>query len=265
VEDLIRPPGSPAEEEFLARCTKCSQCMRVCPTNVLQPALLQGGLEGLWTPYLNNRIGSSGCQLNCVACSQTCPTGAIRPITLDEKLGRGPYASAGPIRLGLAVVDRARCWPWAFDKPCIVCQEVCPVSPKAIVLKEQFVAVFPRNGAESLRLGVKKADAAGVELESPVLRAGQFGTGDYYCTAPGPQGPVRRRILGNTAGALTLAPDTAAAAPPAPGGCVVIEVRLQQPVVDRDLCIGCGICQHECPATGRGAVYVISENETRRH
>ena len=32
-------------------------------------------------------------------------------------------------------VDKNRCLPWAFDRPCIVCQEVCPVSPKAITLK----------------------------------------------------------------------------------------------------------------------------------
>jgi len=28
---LIRPPGSVAEDEFLSRCIRCGQCMRVCP------------------------------------------------------------------------------------------------------------------------------------------------------------------------------------------------------------------------------------------
>ncbi len=112
--------------------------MRVCPTNVIQPAGIEGGLENLWTPVLNNRIGSSGCQLNCVACGQVCPTSAIRPITLAEKRGINEFAEAGPIKLGTAFVDRNRCLPWAMDKPCIVCEENCPVSPKAIFTREVF-------------------------------------------------------------------------------------------------------------------------------
>ncbi|MCJ7674679.1 MAG: 4Fe-4S binding protein, partial [Sedimentisphaerales bacterium] len=123
---VVRPPGSLSEEEFLKRCVKCGQCMRVCPTNVIQPAGFEGGLENLWTPVLNNRIGSSGCQLNCVACGQVCPTSAIRPITLAEKLGVNEFAEAGPIKMGTAFFDRSRCLPWAMDKPCIVCEENCP-------------------------------------------------------------------------------------------------------------------------------------------
>lgn len=133
---FIRPPGALTEKEFLKRCLKCGQCMRVCPTNVLQPASFESGLEHLWTPVLNNRIGSSGCQLNCVACGAACPTAAIRPITLEEKKGEGKFASIGPIKIGTAFVDRSRCLPWAMDKPCIVCQEVCPVSPKAVYLDQ---------------------------------------------------------------------------------------------------------------------------------
>ncbi len=111
---VIRPPGALAEEQFLERCIKCGQCMRICPTNVIQPAGIETGLENLWTPVLNNRIGSSGCQLNCVACGQVCPTSAIRPITLDEKLGIGKFADAGPIKLGTAFIDHNRCLPWSI-------------------------------------------------------------------------------------------------------------------------------------------------------
>ena len=54
--DLIRPPGSVEEGEFLKKCIKCDQCINACPTNVLQPATYEeGGLESLWTPVMNFR------------------------------------------------------------------------------------------------------------------------------------------------------------------------------------------------------------------
>ncbi|MBI3985416.1 MAG: 4Fe-4S dicluster domain-containing protein [Lentisphaerae bacterium] len=127
----IRPPGSVEENEFLERCIKCGQCMKVCPTNVLQPATLtQAGLEGLWTPVMDMTIGF--CQLNCVLCSDVCPTGAIRKISIGRKLGVGQHAADGPISVGTAFVNQGRCLPWAMETPCVVCEEVCPISPKAI-------------------------------------------------------------------------------------------------------------------------------------
>jgi MauM/NapG family ferredoxin protein len=137
---VIRPPGSLPEEDFLARCIKCAQCMRVCPTNVLQPALLESGLEGLWTPVLINRMGY--CEHPCVLCGRVCPTGAIRPLTVLEKVGQPP--TVPPVKLGTAFYDQGRCLPWSMQTPCIVCEEVCPTSPKAIWY--QTVVVKRRDG-----------------------------------------------------------------------------------------------------------------------
>ena len=80
---LIRPPGAVAEEEFVARCVKCGECMKVCLTNGLHPTLTEAGLDGLWTPILIPRLGY--CEYNCNLCSQVCPTDAIRKITVEEK------------------------------------------------------------------------------------------------------------------------------------------------------------------------------------
>ena len=171
---VIRPPGALAEPEFLSRCLKCGQCMRICPTNIIQPAGFEAGPEGLWTPILNFRIGSSGCQLNCVACSLVCPTAAIRPLSLEEKRGLDDFAAKGPIRIGTAFMDYGRCLPWAMDKPCIVCQENCPVSPKAIFVREHFSTI--RGGI----LEVRKASALTVEFRNATLTPGQLATGDYY-------------------------------------------------------------------------------------
>jgi ferredoxin len=132
---LIRPPGSLDEKSFLARCIRCGECMKVCPNNALQPGLLEAGLEGLWTPILVPRIGY--CEPSCVLCGQVCPTGAIWEITPAEKawLPSGAPKDAKPIRLGTAFYDRGRCLPWAMATECIVCEEWCPTSPKAIYLR----------------------------------------------------------------------------------------------------------------------------------
>ncbi|MBF0271063.1 MAG: 4Fe-4S binding protein [Magnetococcales bacterium] len=138
--EVIRPPGSLPEAQFLARCIKCGLCMRVCPTNVLQPALLEAGFEGLWTPLLMNAVGY--CEHHCVLCGQVCPTAAIRPLSVAEKVGAPPFTK--PVRLGTAFFDRGRCLPWAMDVPCIVCEETCPTSPKAIWY--ETVAITSRDG-----------------------------------------------------------------------------------------------------------------------
>jgi polyferredoxin len=138
-ERLLRPPGALDEEYFLSRCTRCGECMKVCPNNALHPALSEAGLEGLWTPIMIPRIGY--CETSCVLCSQVCPTGAIWEITAKEKGWAVATAStAKPISLGTAFLDRGRCLPWAIATPCIVCEEWCPTSPKAIYLRATEVA-----------------------------------------------------------------------------------------------------------------------------
>jgi len=253
-DKLIRPPGALCEEQFLKRCIKCGQCMRICPTNVIQPAGIETGPESLWTPVLNNRIGSSGCQLNCVACGQVCPTAAIRPISLAEKLGTGEFADKGPVRLGTAFVDRSRCLPWAMNRPCIVCQENCPVSPKAIYTQECFEPI--REGS----LTVKSAKANIVELVECNLSPGRFATGDYYCAF---EGDKRSRITANTESSIEVASDSQFLETLRAGGKIEIEVRLQRPCVDIEKCIGCGVCEHECPVSGKRAIRVSAAGETR--
>ena len=182
---MIRPPGSVAEPEFLEKCIKCDQCINVCPTNVLQPATLkEGGFEGLWTPVMNFNI--KHCQLKCNLCSEVCPTGAIRKISVAEKLGEGEFAEQGPVILGTAFINTSRCLPWANQIPCVVCEEVCPVSPKAIQTIDEEV----------------------------------------------------KDVYGN-------------------------KVVLNKPFIVPDLCIGCGICQSECPVLDQPAVYVTAVGESR--
>jgi len=120
---LIRPPGSLPEKDFLKLCQRCGLCMKVCPTNAINPTLTEAGMAGFWTP---NLIMTQGyCEYTCTLCSGVCPTGAIRKLSGKEKI-------ESPIRIGSAYIDRGRCLPWSGNGPCIVCEEHCPTSPKAI-------------------------------------------------------------------------------------------------------------------------------------
>ncbi len=172
---LIRPPGALPEADFLRRCVKCGECMKVCLTSGLQPALLEGGIEGLWTPLLVPRIGY--CEYRCTLCGQVCPTGAIQKLGIEEK---------ARVKIGLAMIDPGRCLPFAHGIPCIVCQEVCPTPQKAIWLEEATAR-----------------------------------------TQDGKEAAVKR------------------------------------PHVDLELCIGCGICETQCPVLGRPAIAVTSLGESR--
>lgn len=135
----IRPPGAGPETDFLDRCIRCGECMKVCVGNGLHPAGLDTGISSLWTPILRPRLGY--CEYQCTLCGQVCPTGAI------ERLS--PEAKKATI-IGLAFVDLNRCLPYAYATPCIVCEEHCPTSPKAILL-ESVEAVAPDGSVRRVR------------------------------------------------------------------------------------------------------------------
>jgi len=172
---LIRPPGSLEEKQFLERCVKCGECMKVCITGGLQPTFMEAGLEGIWSPVLVPKVGY--CEYRCTLCGQVCPTGAIKKLEQKEK---------EKTKIGLAMIDHGRCLPYAHATPCIVCQEVCPTPKKAIWLEK--AKVMNKDGKEQ---------------------------------------------------------------------------NLNQPHVDLELCIGCGLCEAKCPILGKPAIYVTSSGESR--
>jgi len=136
---LVRPPGSSGDAAVLQLCTRCGQCMKVCPTNVVQPSVTKSGLEGIFTPEMDYRIGF--CDWSCNECGKVCPTGAIMPVALEKKR---------TTKIGRAYIDKNRCIPWADYNTCLVCQELCPVPDKAIVLTQVEVA---RPGGGTVKLG----------------------------------------------------------------------------------------------------------------
>jgi MauM/NapG family ferredoxin protein len=144
-EGIIRPPAALNEDDFLNRCVRCGNCMKVCPTNGLQPLSPETGYASMWTPELVPETGY--CEYKCTLCGNTCPTGAIKRVTQAEKLS---------IKLGTASIDRSICIAWAGNKECIVCEEHCPIYEKAIKLKEEVVGgvrIFRPSIDEALCVG----------------------------------------------------------------------------------------------------------------
>ena len=118
---LLRPPGVRDEGDFLEKCVRCGECMKVCLKDALYPAVTQAGIEGIFTPMIIPRLGY--CEYNCTLCGQVCPTGAIPNLPPDAKKLEV---------IGKAVLDKNRCLPFARNVDCIVCEEHCPIPRKAI-------------------------------------------------------------------------------------------------------------------------------------
>jgi polyferredoxin/Pyruvate/2-oxoacid:ferredoxin oxidoreductase delta subunit len=118
---LLRPPGVKSEGDFLNKCVRCGECMKVCLTGALYPAVAQAGIEGIFTPVITPRLGY--CEYNCTLCGQVCPTAAIPSLPVAEKRRAV---------IGKAVFDKNHCLPYARKTNCIVCEEHCPIPQKAI-------------------------------------------------------------------------------------------------------------------------------------
>jgi ferredoxin len=131
---LLRPPGVRDEAEFLKKCVRCGECMKVCLRSALYPALSQAGIEGLYTPVLIPRLGY--CEYNCTLCGQVCPTGAIPDLPVAEKKREV---------IGKAVFDKNHCIPFARRIDCIVCEEHCPIPQKAI--RSEIMTVVGFDGS----------------------------------------------------------------------------------------------------------------------
>lgn len=74
--ERVRPPGALKEQEFLASCIKCGQCVQVCPVNAIHLASLEEGF-GVGSPYIDTR--DQACDFSCdgLQCVLACPTGAL--------------------------------------------------------------------------------------------------------------------------------------------------------------------------------------------
>jgi MauM/NapG family ferredoxin protein len=162
---LLRPPGVREEKEFLSKCVRCGECLKVCLKAALYPAAFQAGAEGLYTPILLPRLGY--CEYNCTLCGQVCPTGAIPDLPVPDKQRAV---------IGKAVFDKNHCLPFAKQVPCIVCEEHCPIPGKAILF-EMVAETLP--------------DGRRITLQNPRVvdeRCNGCGICEFVCPLDGPPG-----------------------------------------------------------------------------
>ncbi len=72
----LRPPGALNEDDFLASCIKCGQCVQVCPVQAIKLGDIGDGF-GIGVPHIDAR--DQACDFSCdaVQCILACPTGAL--------------------------------------------------------------------------------------------------------------------------------------------------------------------------------------------
>jgi len=109
------PPGSLNAEHYNSHCTGCHLCVSACPTQVLQPALLEYGLKGVMQPFMDYR--AHFCNYECNRCTLVCPTGAILPLSVEEKK---------LTQIGKAIFIKQNCVVYTDGTACGACSEHCP-------------------------------------------------------------------------------------------------------------------------------------------
>ena len=121
LKPFVRPPGAVEEARFLDRCSRCDDCVKACPEWVVRKAGSEFGERLAGTPIIlpveNPCVFCEG-----LPCITACKTGALVV-----------PASGAFTRIGLAVVDAARCY-MAQGQPCDYCVKDCPERPRAIRL-----------------------------------------------------------------------------------------------------------------------------------
>ena len=156
--NFIRPPGAIEEDEFIYKCIRCGECLKVCPVSCLRPVPLNKGIFEFGTPHIIPR--EKACLL-CLNCGKICPTGAIQKVKIEE------------VKMGTAKININKCLVWKENKDCFVCMEVCPVA-----------AIYKNEN--------------------------------------------------------------------------------EKPVVNPEICVGCGQCEQNCPVYGEGAIKVFIKGEKRK-
>ena len=108
----IRPPYAISEIEFLLACTRCNECIKACPHEVLFPLASRLGADVVGTPAMD--LLHKGCHL-CEdwPCVEACEPRALLKSDNDLKLAR-------------LDINKEVCLPYQGPE-CGVCESACVV------------------------------------------------------------------------------------------------------------------------------------------
>ncbi len=117
----IAPPGAISIEHLKQNCTSCHACVAACPNNIIKPASMEYGFDGVLLPVLS--YANHFCSYECNECSKVCPNNAIMPITLEDKK---------LTQVGTVHFFPKKCIVFTDGTACGACEEHCPT--KAITM-----------------------------------------------------------------------------------------------------------------------------------
>ncbi len=149
----LRPPGALEEAHFAEVCKRCGSCVEVCPADAIFALGESAGLSA-GTPMIDpDRIACVVC--DGLQCTHVCPSGALSALVDAAQIRMGLAQVYAPVCVRSSqenctiCVDRCPIGESALffsdDGPptvvntgcvgCGICQQYCPTTPKAIVVK----------------------------------------------------------------------------------------------------------------------------------
>jgi len=116
----LRPPGAlTPDESFLETCTRCGDCIPVCPVNAIVTIEEEDGRR---LPAIHP--SAKPCRLcDDLPCVTACPDGALV----------APDGGPGQVRIGIAKVDPRTCITFKGEL-CTRCYDACPYPDKALMM-----------------------------------------------------------------------------------------------------------------------------------
>jgi ferredoxin-type protein NapG len=121
----LLPPGAGDEKKFLQKCIQCGKCVEACRFDALKITRSLNPLRS-GTPYIDP--DKAPCFL-CMHCGPACPTGAI------------PVIEQKDADMGVAYLDKDKCYTYMGTVICRTCFEKCPMRNTAIILEDGVLPV----------------------------------------------------------------------------------------------------------------------------